>query len=229
MSVVIPVLNEAGRIGGVLDALSREPSLREAVVVDGGSTDETEAEVVRHPNARLVRSVRGRARQMNAGAAVCTGEILLFLHADTTLPNGALARVCDALDTGADFGCFELQIESRDLRLRIASEMISARSQLIPSATGDQAQFFRRGLFESIGGFPDLPLFEDMKIIELASARGRYTCIDDRVSTSARRWEAHGVSRTMLKMLALRAMYHLGVSPDRLARYYRTHPREARG
>jgi rSAM/selenodomain-associated transferase 2 len=226
ISVVVPVLDEVRRIDALLGALSpdREPEV-EVIVADGGSRDGTLDRVRATPWAQLVEAPRGRARQMNAGARAATGEALLFLHADTTLPAGALDRLRDTLDAGADFGCFELTIESRDPRLVVASTMISLRSRLIPSATGDQAQWFRRAFFWRLGGFPDLPLFEDLSLVGAAAGRGRYACVPLRVGTSARRWQAHGVSRTMARMLLLRGLYHLGVDPAVLARFYATHPR----
>ncbi|MBI5513978.1 MAG: TIGR04283 family arsenosugar biosynthesis glycosyltransferase [Deltaproteobacteria bacterium] len=228
ISVIVPVLDEVRRIDALLGALvppgAPDPCL-EVIVVDGGSRDGTQARVRAFPSVRLVEAPRGRARQMNAGAREASGEALLFLHADTTLPPGALDRLRETLDAGADFGCFELSIESQDPRLRVASTMISLRSRLIPSATGDQAQWFRRAFFWRLGGFPDLPLFEDLRIVGTAAGRGRYACVPLRVGTSARRWQAHGVSRTMARMLLLRGLYHLGVDPRVLARFYATNPR----
>lgn len=226
VTVVVPVLNEERCIARLLDHLAGEVPRPEVVVVDGGSRDGTVAAASAHPGVRVLAAPRGRARQMNAGARAAAGDVLLFLHADTTLPRGAVERVRAAVAAGADFGCFELRIESDDPRLRLASRMISLRSRLIPSATGDQAQFFRREFFFGLGGYPDLPLFEDMKLVGLAARAGRYACLDLEVGTSARRWHAHGVNSTIAKMLALRSLYHLGVDPRVLARYYRTHPRD---
>lgn len=153
--------------------------------------------------------------------------MLLFLHADTDLPEGALRRVGAAVAAGADVGCSRVRIDARDPRLRLASRLISLRSTLLVSGTGDQALFFRRAFFEALGGVDDLPLFEDMRIVGRARGRGRWVCLGPPVRTSARRWEAHGVARTMATMLALRGLYHLGVPPARLARLYRGNPREA--
>ena len=225
VSIIVPVLDESARIGALLDELARDQPAAEVVVVDGGSCDAT-VDLARERGARVVESPRGRARQMNAGAAAACGEVLLFLHADTSLPRGAVTSVADAVADGADFGCFPVRIDSDDLRLRVASRIISWRSRLLVSATGDQAQFFRRSFFERLGGFPDVPLFEDMMIVAAGTRSGRWVCLEPVVRTSARRWNTHGVSRTMAKMIALRALFHLGVPPATLANYYRGHPRE---
>ena len=225
VSVVVPVLDEEAAIDRLLGRL-RHAGDAEIVVVDGGSRDRTVERAEKHEGVRVIRGERGRARQMNLGAREASGDVLLFLHADTTLPEGAVDRVLGAVRRrGADFGCFTVKIDSEDLRLRIASRMISARSRLIPSSTGDQAQFFRRDFFFSLGGYPEVPLFEDMMIVGLAARRGKYVCVDGPVRTSARRWHTHGISRTMITMLALRTLYHLGVDPQTLAKFYATHPR----
>jgi rSAM/selenodomain-associated transferase 2 len=225
VSVIVPVFDEARRIRVVLDALLREHGCEEVIVVDGGSRDGTAEIAIAHGGAHVTRAPRGRASQMNAGARVARGDVLLFLHADTDLPPGALRSVAAAVAGGADFGCFRVRIDSSDLRLRLASHLISLRSSLIVSGTGDQALFFRRSFFESLGGFDDLPLFEDMRIVGRARGRGRWVCLGPPVRTSARRWEANGVTRTMALMLGLRALYHLGVDPRRLAALYRSNPR----
>ena len=165
---------------------------------------------------------RGRARQLNAGAREAKGNVLLFLHVDTQLPDGAMPRVVEAVDSGADYGWFTVRIASGDPRLRVASRIWSARSQHFVSSTGDQAQFFGRDFFFRVGGYPPLDLCEDLAILRHARKLGRHACIDAPVVTSARRWEANGVNRTIVKMLKLRAMYHLGVRHDRLAAEWRT-------
>lgn len=220
VSIIVPVLDEARAIEAALGALQehRRRGEAEVVVVDGGSTDATRA--LAAPLAdRVIESPRGRALQMNAGAAASDGEILLFLHADTTLPPGALGRVRAALET-RPWGRFDVTIEARGPLLAIVAWFMNARSRLTGIATGDQAIFVRRAVFEAAGGFPAIPLMED---VALSTALGRWSrpaCLRDRVTTSARRWERHGTLRTIVLMWRLRAAYALGADPHRLARRY---------
>lgn len=232
ISVVIPVFQEAARIEACLDhalAQSAPGHDIEVIVVDGGSNDGTMDRVrdrQQQVGAERLRGIvaprRGRARQLNAGAREAKGNVLLFLHVDTQLPDGAMPRVVEAVDGGADYGWFTVRIASGDPRLRIASRIWSARSQRFVSSTGDQAQFFGRDFFFRVGGYPPLDLCEDLAILRHARKLGRHACIDAPVVTSARRWEANGVNRTIVKMLKLRAMYHLGVRHERLAAEWRT-------
>ena len=232
LSIVIPVFQEAERIEACLDhALAQHAPGHdvEVVVVDGGSSDGTMDRVHERQEkvgAERLRGIvaprRGRARQLNAGAREAKGNVLLFLHVDTQLPEGAMARVIEATGSGADYGWFTVRIASRDPRLRVASRIWSARSRLFVSSTGDQAQFFGRDFFFRIGAYPPLDLCEDLAILRHAKKLGRHACVDAPVITSARRWEANGVNRTIVKMLKLRAMYHLGVRHERLAEEWRT-------
>lgn len=235
LSIVIPVFQEAERVDACLDhalAQSAPGHDVEVIVVDGGSSDGTMDRVrARQENVGperlrgIVAPRRGRARQLNAGAREARGNVLLFLHVDTELPDRALPRVIEALGDSmerADYGWFTVRIESRDPRLRVASRIWSARSRLFVSSTGDQAQFFGRDFFFRIGGYPPFDLCEDLAILRHAKKLGRHVCVDAPVRTSARRWEANGVNRTITKMLKLRAMYHLGVRPERLAEEWRT-------
>jgi rSAM/selenodomain-associated transferase 2 len=235
ISIVIPVFQEAERIEACLDhalAQSAAGHAVEVIVVDGGSNDGTMDRVRERQEklgAQRVRGIvaprRGRARQLNAGAREAKGNVLLFLHVDTQLPEDALPRVIEAIGEQvpqADYGWFTVRVASGDPRLRIASRIWSTRSRLFVSSTGDQAQFFGRDFFFRIGGYPPLDLCEDLAILRHAKKLGRHACIDAPVLTSARRWEANGVNRTIVKMLKLRAMYHLGVRHERLAREWRT-------
>jgi rSAM/selenodomain-associated transferase 2 len=232
ISIVIPVFNEAARIDACLDhaiaqAYTSGPIV-EIIVVDGGSNDGT-VERARAREERLgpdrVRVVvaprRGRARQLNAGAREATGDVVLFLHVDTELPSDAVTRVARAVEGGADYGWFTVRIDSRDPRLRFASRIWSMRSKLFVSSTGDQAQFFRRDFFFRAGAYPPFDLCEDLAILRHARRIGKHACIDAPVTTSARRWEANGVGRTIAKMWKIRAQYHLGVRHDRLAKEWR--------
>ena len=232
ISIVVPVLNEAARIDACLDhALAQAYAtgqIVEVIVVDGGSTDGTVArakareEKLGPDRIRVVAATRrGRARQLNAGAREAKGDVVVFLHVDTELPPDAVTRIARAVDDGADYGWFTVRIASRDPRLRFASRIWSMRSKLFVSSTGDQAQFFRRDFFFRAGAYPPFDLCEDLAILRHARRIGRHTCIDAPVTTSARRWEANGVGRTIAKMWKLRLGYHLGVRPEQLAKEWR--------
>jgi rSAM/selenodomain-associated transferase 2 len=215
VSVVVPVLDEAALAPLLADRLRG----LDAVIVDGGSRDGTD-EILRAAGLRLVMSPRGRARQMNEGARHAGGDVLLFLHADTRLADGALEAAARAVQDGAVGGCFRLRIDSRDLRLRVAARIISLRSRLIPSATGDQAIFVSRAAFDAVGGYRDVALCEDLDLVARLKRRGRFVCLDPYATTSARRWEQNGVGRTIARMWALRLGWHLGVPPQTLYRLY---------
>ena len=225
IAIVVPILNEAcaaSALAGELRDLSAAGVATEIVLVDGGSSDGSpEALGARFPAARILRAQRGRARQMNAGARATSAPILLFLHADTRLPRGALEAACRAVEGGAGFGCFSVAIDSFDPRLRLASRIINLRSRLLCSATGDQAIFARRDLFESVGGFPEIDLCEDLAFMRNACGRARFEMAGAPPAiTSARRWQKRGVMRTIALMWAIRTGFHLGLSPRLLARLY---------
>jgi rSAM/selenodomain-associated transferase 2 len=226
LTVIVPVLNEVRIVTPLIDSLRYIDANFDTIVVDGGSNDGTLEAASRHaelwPKLRVVTAPRrGRARQMNYGARQATGEVLLFLHVDTQLPPRAIEKVIAAVHDGADFGYFPVEIESRDPRLTLVAKIMSARSRAIVSSTGDQAQFFRRSFFFEVGGFTDVPLLEDLIIMKHAGRAGRRVCMPDPVRTSARRWEAQGVNETIVRMATIRTLYHLGVRPERLAKYYR--------
>jgi rSAM/selenodomain-associated transferase 2 len=225
LGVVMPVLDEAGTLTARLRAL--QPLRRRGVllvVVDGGSQDGTPAIAREHADL-VLNAPRGRAAQMNAGAAACPAEVLLFLHADTALPDQADALVRRATRDPSAWGRFDVRIDSPRRALRLVEHMMNLRSRWTGIATGDQAMFVRRELFEQVGGFPDLPLMEDIALSRLLKRHARPVCIRQRVSTSARRWERHGVWRTVLLMWRLRLAYFLGADPRRLAIRYGYKPR----
>jgi len=220
VTIVIPVLNEAAAIATTLGAL--QPVRRagaEIVVVDGGSRDGTPRLAM--PLAdRVVAAPRGRASQMNAGAAAARCDSLLFLHADTVLPPDALASIETALRARA-WGRFDVAIDGADPLLAVVAACMNLRSRLTGIATGDQAIFIRRAAFDALGGFPAIPLMEDVAFSRKARrALGRPACLRSRVLTSGRRWERHGVLRTIVLMWRLRLAYALGADPHRLARRY---------
>jgi len=158
---------------------------------------------------------------MNLGAMQATGDVLLFLHADTRLPPSALDDIRAAMnDRSCPGGRFDVKLDSDHWMLKVISAMISLRSRVTKIATGDQAIFVRRDVFEAIGGYPEIPLMEDVAFSRALRRMGRVACLHSRVITSARRWEAEGVWRTILKMWTLKSLYLLGVSPFRLKRYY---------
>ncbi|HYY25249.1 MAG TPA: TIGR04283 family arsenosugar biosynthesis glycosyltransferase [Candidatus Udaeobacter sp.] len=219
ISVVIPVLNEEKSIGPALTALqSLAPD--ELIVIDGGSTDRSR-EICESLGVTVISAPSGRGRQMNHGARRATGDILLFLHADTRLPLSAFDDVRSALRNPACVGGrFDLELDDRRWMLRVIGAMISLRSRLTKVATGDQAIFVRREMFEKIGGYPEIPLMEDVAFSRAMKHVGKVACLRSRVITSARRWQTEGVWRTMLKMWILKSLYLLGVEPARLTRYY---------
>lgn len=221
LSIIVPTLNEAAGIGAALSALAPLRARgHEVIVVDGGSTDATVAAAL--PSAdRVLHAERGRARQMNAGARVAGGDVLVFLHADTALPPAADALIARALDAGASvWGRFDVRIEGRNPLLAVVAAMMNLRSRLTGIATGDQAVFVRRATFESIGGYPPIALMEDVALCRALARRSRPACVRERVVTSGRRWEARGVLRTIALMWWLRTRYFCGASPERLARLY---------
>lgn len=227
LSIIIPVLDEAARIAAALAALA---PLRargtEVIVIDGGSRDGT-PDRARAGADMVAAAPRGRAAQMNAGAALASGEILLFLHADTSLPPEADRLVIGGLaGSGRAWGRFDVRIAGEHPILRVVAGMMNLRSRATAIATGDQALFVRRDLFHRVGGFPDIPLMEDVALSRRLKRAGRPLCLRARVVTSGRRWERHGVLRTILLMWRLRLAYFLGADPAQLARRYGYVPRQ---
>ena len=226
LTIVVPVLNEAAII---VDALRALAPLRargaEVIVVDGGSGDGTPR--LAQPFAdRVVAAPRGRGAPLNLGAAHGSGGALLFLHADTALPDNADQLIAAALSRRV-WGRFDLRIAGRHPLLAVVGRMINWRSRLTGVATGDQAIFVTRKAFEAVGGFPDLPLMEDIAISRRLKRLCRPFCIATQAVTSGRRWERNGVIRTILLMWRLRLSYYLGVEPELLARLYGKGPRSA--
>jgi len=228
LCIVLPVLNEAERLRELLQALQ---PLRQRgaqlIVADGGSQDGSLA-IARELADLALRAPRGRAAQMNAGAAACKGELLLFLHADTQLPDAADALVQAALRPGSrhHWGRFDLRIDSPRRLLRVVAGAMNQRSRWTGIATGDQAMFVRRALFNQVGGFPEIALMEDIALSAALKRHGPPACLRPPVITSARRWERHGVWRTIALMWRLRAAYFLGADPARLAITYGYRPPE---
>lgn len=218
IAIVVPVLNESASVDKLAPRL-RSLAPHETLLVDGGSRDDTVSKL-REAGFAVIESTCGRAQQMNAGAAHCRTDALLFLHADTTFTAEHVLAAQQALASGADFGCFSVCIESDDPVLRLVGSLISLRSRLLVSATGDQAIFMRRSLFADLGGYRQMALCEDLDLIARARGRGRFVCLRRQVFTSARRWQQRGVFRTILLMWALRIGCHAGVDPAALRRLY---------
>ena len=220
LSIVMPVLDEAAEIEAALSALA--PYRRrgvEVVVVDGGSSDGT-AERARPLADRVIAAARGRSLQMNAGAAAAQGDVLLFLHADTQLPENADRLVLDGLArSGRGWGRFDLRIDGGGL-LRVVAMMMNTRSRLTGIVTGDQALLVTRAAFDRVGGFPPIALMEDVALSAKLKRVSRPLCLSARVTTSARRWRRHGTLRTVLLMWRLRLRFFLGADPAKLARVY---------
>jgi rSAM/selenodomain-associated transferase 2 len=217
---------EQGQINSVIEHLRSQDfeGVWEIIVVDGDSRGET-IKAIQDREVVSITSAKGRALQMNAGAAVARGEILIFLHADTRLPPGALKKINTVLENEKYVGgAFDLRIDSDRLFLKYIAVRASLRSRLNRIPYGDQAIFIRKNYFDKIGRFKEIPLMEDVELMRRIKRRGdKIFILRDRVKTSARRWEREGVFYTTLKNQMLVNLYYLGVSPDKLAKYYRRH------
>lgn len=233
VSIIIPLLNEANNMSQLIvhiNGLYPPPS--QVIVVDGGSTDDSIGTARRLLNDlssveqiatdwQFIESVAGRARQMNTGAQQATGDALLFLHADTLLPMDAIYNIQQAM-TQYDWGRFDVRLDSRNPLLKIVAMMINKRSRLVNIATGDQAIFIKRSLFERMNGYADQPLMEDIELCKRLKSITKPVCLKSKVTTSARRWQQHGTWPTIFLMWHLRFDYWRGVSPEVLRqRYYR--------
>lgn len=221
LSIIIPVLNEAQQL---LRACQGLASVRargaEVIIVDGGSEDETLASAMGLGD-RLVSSAMGRARQMNAGARIARSEVLLFLHVDTALPDNADRLIEAAMsDRRRIWGRFDVQIQGRPWTLRVVAALMNWRSRISGIATGDQAIFVTRSAFESVGGYPDQPLMEDIELSKRLRALSPPVCLRAHAVTSGRRWESRGVWRTIILMWRLRWAYWRGVPASVLADRY---------
>lgn len=221
VSIIIPALNEATNLRELLPALAAQPGVAEVIVADGGSRDETPAIVTNSDGVMLVSAKRGRARQMNAGAALASGEILLFLHADSQLPAKALTLIESVVSAARPWGRFDVRLSGCHGLLRIVERMINWRSAVSGIATGDQAIFVRRELFETLGGYAEIPLMEDVELSKRLRDRAHPICIHQPVITSSRRWEHYGIVRTIFLMWQMRLAYYLGTPAELLAQRYR--------
>jgi rSAM/selenodomain-associated transferase 2 len=225
ISVIIPTLNERENVPETLRALAALSDLYEIIVVDGGSDDGTREWLSHHlpANGRMMDGPRGRGNQLNTGAEAATGDVVLFLHADTRLPTDAVRGITELLanaDVAAGGFCVRF-LEDEPWILRVVEAGINFRTRLFRSPTGDQAIFARRTAYVAAGGFAEWPIFEDVDFIHRLKRVGRFVIIPAQVTTSARRYVTWGVLRTVLLMYALRVGFWMGVSPFRLHRWFR--------
>jgi rSAM/selenodomain-associated transferase 2 len=221
ISVIIPVLNEAALIAQTLSTLQPlRAAGHELIVVDGGSSDDTIA--LSEPLAdQIIRCSRGRGRQMNGGAKIARGDILLFLHTDTLLPKGADQLIIREMEKREkNWGRFDVRLSGGHLLLRIVEWLMNWRSRITGIATGDQAIFVQRKIFETVGGFPAIDLMEDITMSKFLKKYGPPLCLWQRVVTSSRRWQRNGILRTILLMWLLRLAYFYKTDPRRLAQLY---------
>ena len=239
LSIVIPLLNEADNLPKLMGHLAHlNPAPYQVILVDGGSTDNSvalakeliESLIDSSPSVisvqvidwQIIESAAGRALQMNAGAELAMGDVLLCLHADTQLPNHAIADITSAVRQAA-WGRFDVRLDSSAWMLKVVSQMINWRSRLSGIATGDQAIFIKKPLFKQLGGYPQQPLMEDIELCKRLKAVGKPACLRSKVITSARRWQQYGTWRTIGLMWHLRFDYWRGVSADNIKqRYYKT-------
>ncbi|MDI6762506.1 MAG: TIGR04283 family arsenosugar biosynthesis glycosyltransferase [Thermodesulfobacteriota bacterium] len=221
LSIIMPVLNEAPAIAQTLLALQplREAG-HEVIVVDGGSHHDTITVATPYAD-KIIQGPRGRSHQMNTGAKLASGEILLFLHGDTFLPGRADRLIIEGMNRkGSGWGRFDVILSGKHPLFRIIEILMNWRSRLSSIATGDQAIFVKRELFEAIGGFPEIDLMEDIALSKILKKYGRPLCLYQRVLTSSRRWEKKGLFRTIFLMWFLRVAYFFKVNPKRLAKLY---------
>ncbi len=216
VSVVIPALNEADGIEAAIASVRSQEEPHEIIVVDGGSADATLA--IAQRSTHTMQAARGRARQMNSGAAASRGDVLLFLHADSLLPPGGLRQIRHAVARGAEGGAFRLVFDRHTPLLRFYS--FCTRFHVPRLCFGDRGLFVRRDVFEELGAYPETPLFEDLEMVRMLHQRGRFAFLEDRVTTSARRFIRRGPLRQQIRNAYLWLHYLAGTDPQRLARLY---------
>lgn len=219
MTVIIPTLDEEGRVGDAIDS-AFAAGAAEVIVADGGSRDATAA-IARQRGGRVLEGESMRSRQMNRAGAAATHDALVFLHADTLLPTGACALVIETLARGVVFGGFQLRFVEPALRLRLAAALINLRTRLTRCPWGDQAQFFSRAAFLESGGFLEIPIMEDYEIAVRMKRRGRTVVLPPKVTTSGRRFLTRGVLRTTFTNWRIIMGWRMGADPEKLARIYR--------
>ena len=220
VAIIIPILNEAENLLALKQNLAQlEPTADEVILMDGGSTDDTVVQA-QALGFTVFQAPRGRASQMNAGAQATTADLLLFLHADTRLPADAVQQV-QQTQTVKHWGYFAVRIDDTRPIFRVISQMINLRSRFTAIATGDQAIFVPRVLFEHVGGYKNIPLMEDIELCRKLYLFSKPLCLRQHVMTSARRWQQYGIGRTILLMWRLRFLHWCGVPASKLVKDYR--------
>lgn len=219
ISIIIPILNEAKILEKTLSQLQSEHEYHELIIVDGGSTDGSIP--IAENYGKVLTSVRGRAKQLNAGAAAATGDILIFLHADIWLEPGALAAVETALSSGYIGGGFQQKIDGKSILYRMIEVAGNIRGRYLKVFYGDSGIFLTRTDFERIGGFPEVPILEEMEFSKGMRRLGKTTLVNPCIHISARRWETRGIVRTTVNNWVITLLYFFKVSPVKLAKLYR--------
>ncbi|MDP2157649.1 MAG: TIGR04283 family arsenosugar biosynthesis glycosyltransferase [Nitrospirota bacterium] len=221
ISVIIPALNEEMNIARCIESIRAEGFSGEIIIADGGSKDRTREIARSHADVIVIDTPKGRGTQMNIGAALATGDILLFLHADTILDQGWATELNAALDNPHVVGgAFTFSIDDPALKYRLVEAWVSMRCRIFSLPYGDQAIFIRRNAFQKLGGYKEIPLMEDVDIISRMKKLGSIAVLGKKAVTSGRRWVSKGLLRTAAINQMTKLMYHLGVSPERLARFY---------
>jgi rSAM/selenodomain-associated transferase 2 len=221
LSIIIPTYNEARNIAASLQPLQAVRAQgHQIIVADGGSTDDT-VDIAAPLVDDITRGEKGRARQMNAGARLARGEVLVFLHADTLLPNAVDRLIMDGLrGTRSQWGRFDVRLDGEPAMLRVVERLMNLRSRLTGIATGDQCLFMTREAFAAVGGFPEIALMEDIAMSARLKRLSRPACLKAKAVTSARRWEERGIVRTIVAMWLTRLSFFFGADPALLARRY---------
>jgi len=220
IAIIVPVFNEEGTLPALIANL-RQLSVKDVLIVDGGSTDQT-CQLLEDSALRRLSSPLGRAEQMNTGALNSSSDILLFIHSDTIIYSSHILAIQQAMrDASCVGGRFDVSLSGHGNALNVIAWFINIRSRLTGISTGDQCQFVRRAVFEAMGGFPEQALMEDIEFSKCLKRHGKIACLREQVVTSSRRWETHGVIRTVWLMWKLRFLYWLGVSPEKLSSMYR--------
>ena len=219
ISIIIPVLNEEKTIGKNLERLIKLRGQKEIIVVDGGSIDNTIE--IADKYARVIKSAKGRGRQMNAGAKASKGNILWFVHSDSILDADGIAEIEKTIKNGYIGGCFKLYFYDLDTKfMRFVSNSSNKRAKYLKLIFGDQGIFMKRDIFENLGGYKDVELMEDWEFSKRIHRLGKMKVLDKRIGTSGRRFEKGGQVKTLLKMHKIKLLYILGMPTDKLARIY---------
>jgi len=220
IGMIIPVYDEAKNLSQTLDCI-KNLDVDELLFSDGGSTDET-CSLLKSKNITYVQGALGRGQQMNLASRYCKSDILIFIHADTAISSSDIELVKKAMqDKSIVGGRFDIRLSGKGFAFRVIEFMINIRSRMTGISTGDQCQFVRRSVFEKMGGFPEQGLMEDVAFSKQLKRHGKIACLKNKVVTSSRRWEKHGIIKTVILMWKLRFLYWLGKSPEKLAEMYR--------